>query len=460
MPRWLCDWNDCKQPAVQRAGDCRLCDRHLCRTHTQDGWHKCPKPDADWNEYWARYSSTEAHRMNELQARINGSKLCARASLLREGIPCVIDLSTKSLSTMMGGQNCHAEITFEDNVKWLARFRFINISSPPIEARDHILRTEVGAMEFLQQYTNIPSPKIFDWACDPDPHNPLGNVGYILMEKLEGQSLDWHEAKPEQRRKILTQLVDIFLEIEKHPFDKLGSITPVDDAPPVSDTIGLACHPTWHPESGEILGPFGSSIQAARAVITSCLEKIASGEIAAHFPVDVYLAHRLRLEILEGHEEELNSQTKFFLKHPDDKGDHILVDEDYNIVGIIDWEWCRTVSKAYAFSSPCLMWPINEFYDGSNEIADDERLFADLFAERGREDVASYVMNGRKAQRFRFGLGVDSECWGNHAEFQTLFLGLRRAFGLGEENWEEWKVKALDKWKEDRGLQRLLQTNN
>jgi hypothetical protein len=45
MALWLCDWVDCQKPAVQRAGDCPLCERHLCRTHLQDTWHTCPKPE-------------------------------------------------------------------------------------------------------------------------------------------------------------------------------------------------------------------------------------------------------------------------------------------------------------------------------------------------------------------------------------------------------------------------------
>ncbi|KAI0884292.1 uncharacterized protein GGS22DRAFT_165295, partial [Annulohypoxylon maeteangense] len=44
-PLWLCDFAGCQSPAVQRAGDCLLCDRHLCRTHLQDQWHTCPKPE-------------------------------------------------------------------------------------------------------------------------------------------------------------------------------------------------------------------------------------------------------------------------------------------------------------------------------------------------------------------------------------------------------------------------------
>ncbi|QSS50860.1 hypothetical protein I7I53_06026 [Histoplasma capsulatum var. duboisii H88] len=101
---------------------------------------------------------------------------------------------------MMGNQNCHAEITFDDNVKWIARFRLARTSSPPREVRDWILRSEAATTIYLQQHTCIPTPAIFDWACESDPGNPLG-VDYILMEKLDGKPLDWQGGYSSAERK-------------------------------------------------------------------------------------------------------------------------------------------------------------------------------------------------------------------------------------------------------------------
>ncbi|KAI1081885.1 hypothetical protein F5B20DRAFT_578664 [Whalleya microplaca] len=457
MSLWRCDWENCRQPAVQRAGDCLLCDRHLCRTHLQDQWHKCPKPEENWEDYAAQYAATEARQMDELCRRIDSSKLCARASLLRGGIPCTSNLSTKNLSTMMGGQNCHAEIIFEDNIKWLARFRLTMTSSPPAKARDYIFQSEAATMNFLREHTRIPSPRVFDWACESDPHNPLGQVGYILMEKVEGKPLDWQQATSFQKEKVMQQLADIFVEIEKHPFDTIGSIMPARD-PATFEIQGFAHHATFRPGCEGPLGPFDSSLEAARVVVESYLTKIATGEIAAAYPVDVYLVHRYRLDILSNIGKEILSEGKFFLKHPDDKGDHILVNEEYDIVGIIDWEWCCTVSKEDAFSSPCMMWPVAQFYDGSNELTDEELRFAGIFREKGRNDLASYVTEGRKVQRFFFAFGAATECQNDHQTFVALFMGLKRAFESKEEGWEEWKSKALEKWKSDKVLQDLLRS--
>ncbi|KAI0848966.1 hypothetical protein F5Y00DRAFT_253168 [Daldinia vernicosa] len=455
---WSCDWDDCKRPAVQRAGNCSLCNKHLCRTHLRDKWHECPKPEENWSMYASQYVAAETHQMDELCRRIDGAKLCARASLCRGGIPCTVNLSANNLSSMMGGQNCHAEITFGDNVKWLARFRLSNISSPPLECRDYILRSEAATMDFLQKRTHIPSPKIFDWACESDPSNPLGRVSYILMEKMEGNPLDWQGANPSQKEKVMQQLVDIFLEIEKHPFDTMGSIVLNNDLTRY-EIQGIAHHEVYCVGTTGPLGPFHSSLEGADALIGLYLAMIASGEIEATYPIDVFLMHRFRLDLLNDIGKHAPSGGPFFLKHPDDKGDHILVNEDFDIVGMIDWEWCQIVSKDNAFSSPCMMWPVAKFYAGSNELAEEELRLAMIFRERGREDIAKYILEGRKVQRFFFALGAGSGSHNDRTTMIDLFMGLKRAFNSGEEEWEEWRAKALVRWEEDELLQILLQRN-
>lgn len=40
---------------------------------------------------------------------------------------------------------------------------------------------------------------------------------------------------------------------------------------------------------------------------------------------------------------------QFSLKHVDDKGDHLLIDEDFSIAGAIDWQMARLVPRREAF---------------------------------------------------------------------------------------------------------------
>ncbi|KAK3380340.1 hypothetical protein B0T24DRAFT_190915 [Lasiosphaeria ovina] len=487
MTLWWCDWADCSQPAVQRAGDCLLCERHLCQTHLREPWHECPKPEEDWAAYSAQYVATEARQMAGLCSKINGPELCRRASDMRSGIPCTIDLSAASLSAMMGGQNCHAELLFGDGVAWLARFRLATkVTSPPTVARDYILASEVATLSFLHAQTRVPVPRVFGWAREGDPDNRVG-VGYVLMEKLAGKPLDWPALAGQQKEWIMQQLVDIFLELERHPFDRLGSIVsrlPVgngsragtggdghgggggggggDDA--AFEIQGIAHHATFDTAAKQPLGPFTSSPEAARALVEAYLAMILHGEMGAdkNSPVDVFLTHRFRLDIIENlwppKTWQLDGKKEdFFLKHPDDKGDHILVDDAFNIVGIIDWEWTQTVSREEAFSSPCLMWPVGRFYRGDNELSGDEDRFAAMFRERGRPDLADLVVQGRKVQRFFFAFGPGGGAHDSQKTFEDLFDGLRSAFaGKDRGGWDEWKAEALERYKGDARLRKLL----
>ncbi|KAK3375078.1 hypothetical protein B0H63DRAFT_496348 [Podospora didyma] len=264
---------------------------------------------------------------------------------------------------MMGGQNCHVEISFDDGVQWLARFKLAQTSSPPLEIRDYILASEAATME------------VFDWASESDPHNTVG-TGYILTEKMKGAPLNWQQRTidQDQKDKVLRQLADIHLEIERHPLSVIGSITP----------HAAAIASNGSPPAGAIY----------------------------------LLAHRFRHDIINDiwRDEDGDEPQKFSLKHPEDKGDHILVDSDFNITATIDWDWAQTVSKEEAF------------YDGFNDLSDDEVRFAAIFRdERGRQDLPDCVLQGRKVQRFYFDFGPDAHEDGKTV--RALFQGLRRAFG-------------------------------
>lgn len=147
----------------------------------------------------------------------------------------------------------------------------------------------------------------------------------------------------------------------------------------------------------------------------------------------MFLTRRFRLDVLDRVWNATRAAVKgdqeetFFLKHADEKGDHIFVNADFDVVGIIDWEWCSTASKAEAFSSPCMMWQVAAFYDGSNELGDEELLLARVFSERGREDLAHCVLDGRKVQRFFFALGPGGASHEDRRTLFRLFMGPKRA---------------------------------
>ena len=361
------------------------------------------------------------------------------------------------VSRQCGGQNCHLDVEFVDGVTWLARIRLDDPLLPPPAVQARIFLSEVGTLQFLAN-TAVPAPQVYAYELE----SPAVGTSYVLMEKLPGKPLDWDGANAEGRARVLDQLADLYLELEKHPIPLTGSLTPASGHVGVSQDVkvgGFAQMPCFETPDCT-LGPFQTLEEAYSAIIRQQQEMLANHEVSS-LPVDNYLAFLWRLQALpELVADSASCAGPFYLKRYDDKGDHLLVDEEYNITGVIDWEFASAEGKELAFSSPCMMWPVGKFYDGSNVLAVDEERFAAVFEKRGRADMAAIVRGGRRWQRYLFFLGGGIPR--DMAEFEPLFQGLRKTFlGEGEQNsvseYQEWKQKALAEFaKGDAKLQALM----
>lgn len=356
----------------------------------------------------------------------------------------------------MGGMNYHVELSFDDGVKWLARVRRFNATSPPATLRDYIVQSEVATLKFLEK-THVPAPKVFDFVLEDHPGNLVG-VGYILMEKLPGTSLRWSVATQEQKRKVMDQLADTFIELQNHPFDRLGSLDRPDDPEHVG-AFALELLTDFTTAGLRTIGPVYSWEEYHTSSLRLILDLILSKEMYSQQAVDAYLIHRYMLDVvpavLPSSPTTQGSQEKYFLKHADDKGDHILVDDEFNITGIIDWEWAHTAPLSHAFNSPIGLLPVADFYNGARHLGDDEMVFARLLEEKGHKDLADCVWHGRLQHRFQFCCGYDLADWSG---FLGLFQGLRDLVEPDADRmgWDDWRTAALQRYGDDAGLQTLL----
>ena len=410
----------------------------------------------DEKSYDPAANRAEQEEINKLLAKINITALTDRASYLRKGVSCSIsqnlqyDLSTRN--SVMGGMNYHIEISFDDGVCWLARVRRFNVTSPPLELQNHIMRSEVATLEFLGE-TKIPAPKVFDFSLDEA--NPVG-VRYILMEKLPGRSLSWSDATREQRLKVIDQLADIYIELHAHPFPMMGSLDKIDS----KLFIGPFARESLADfgESGlKMLGPFSSSEQYYNAHLDLILDLIMRQEAYANRPIDAFLIHRYLQEnipIILPHASL--DDASFYLKHADEKGDQILVDDQFRITGIIDWEWAHTGPKFSVFNSPIVLLPLAEFYSGNNCLGDEEMTFSHLLEEKGHPDLGDIVRKGRLLHRLQFCCGYDLPDWDG---YKDIFMGLVRALHKdGNSNnldYETWKADAIQRYSADPRLEKL-----
>ncbi|CAG7936916.1 unnamed protein product [Penicillium olsonii] len=456
MAIWYCDCEGCDKPSVRTYGDCVLCDHHFCVKHLGPEYHTCPKWE-DEHRYGPAIQESEKKEITTLIDKINISALTQRASSLRNGLACSVaqglQYDRALRSSVMGGMNYHIEILFEDGISWLARIRRFNATSPPPELRDYILGSEFSTLQFLSK-TKVPVPTVFDF--NPDESNPVG-VGYIMMEKLPGKPLRWSLTTPEQRQRVTSQLADIYIELKAFPFSVMGSFNQQN-----SSHIGpiaresLADFKDLHMK---MLGPYTSSEEFFNAHIRMILDLITRQESYVNRPVDAFLIHRFLLDTVpkifsNNHLDD----GMFYLKHADEKGDQILVDNDFNITGIIDWEWAQTDSKSAAFNSPIVLLPVADFYTGADSIGEDEVYFAECLEEKGHPDLGEIVRNGRLIHRMQFCCGYDLDDWDG---FIGLFFGLLKILGIeGDSNWESWKADALDRYREDPQLKQILRLSD
>lgn len=386
--------------------------------------------------------------------KINLDELKLKACSLRENIPCEVvapNYDDDARYSMMGGMNIHIRIHFKDGVSWIARIRRFNATSPPPDLRDHIIRSEVATLLFLAE-TTIPTPEMRGYALE-GKDNSVG-VGYILMDNMPGKVLNWGSTPAEGRMRVIDQLADFYIELHRFSFDKMGCM----DQPGTRHVGAFAreCLTNFAQSEMQPLGPFTNLQDYYKASIGLLLDLIHRQEIFTDKTVEAYLIYKFLLEkVPEVYPKRLGDPKAFYLTHADDKGDHILVDEEFNITAIIDWEWAYITSETLAFNSPMLLLPVSDFFDGVDSIGEEEELFAQTLERKGASGIAEIVRNGRLHHQFAFcctfDLGFSFE------DLLGLFKGLRSTTEIDHRwDWEEWKEFALERYNQDDRLKEIL----
>jgi hypothetical protein len=130
--------------------------------------------------------------------------------------------------------------------------------------------------------TRVPVPEVYGFADDRDPMN-LAGAGYILLEKLPGKPLAWHETSLVQKEKSSRQLTDIYVYLEQSPFSMLGSL---QLSPTGLPEVGPAFFDYGSKEELVPCGPFSHSNDYYTAMILRQIRLIKDDVIAASAPLD------------------------------------------------------------------------------------------------------------------------------------------------------------------------------
>lgn len=184
------------------------------------------------------------------------------------------------------------------------------------------------------------------------------------------------------------------------------------------------------------------------------LALIANGQLYPRYPVEAYLIYRFPQDNVtqlsdDDDDDDKDGEGRFYLKHVDDKGDHLMVDQDSNITGIIDWQMARIVPRREAFSLALASADMTAFGGGDDSLSGEDVALAD--AVRDKRPELARVMGDGKMRRFLWGLGLEAE-WAYALPIADAIL---RTFGV-EQDWDEWENVALRQYAGDRYLKALL----
>jgi hypothetical protein len=184
-------------------------------------------------------------------------------------------------------------------------------------------------------------------------------------------------------------------------------------------------------------GPYNTTLKYYTAIAEQHLDLIADGQIHVGYPKEAFLFYRFLRDTAAPKTSTRETSTKFFLKHVDDKGDHIMVDEEYNITGIVDWQFVRIVPSTEAFGPSLVTTDLRRLYSQNTGLSEEDLFLQQEFQAKNNADLTGAFAGDDLAMRFVFGLS--SELYRH--EVVGMTEAVLTACGKTVNNMEEWIVK-------------------
>ncbi|EPE06101.1 hypothetical protein F503_02930 [Ophiostoma piceae UAMH 11346] len=411
-----CAWPGCTRPSVRGRG-CASCRKHACAVHQQERFHAaCVSSSTVDDEAWQQALDDE---VAALLQKINVAALVARGSALRHGMACeFVPGEHSGPDATMGCANYHATLVFDDGVRWIVRIPRLETANRllwgnvPSHVIEYLVASEYATLVFLERVCVggvCLTPKAHGYGLESDVSNHVG-VSYILQDALPGRPFYASLATAEQQRHVYTQYAAFLAALAAEPRAQACSLLP-------------ALHPTQGPLAsdrflrlGAATGPFSSALAYFTAIANTYMDLVADGQLYAGYPREAFLFYRLLSDQAAPVLADLDLAHLFYLKHVDDKGDHILVDDDYNITGIIDWQYARFVPAAEAFGPSLVTADLGKLYGDAPGLSTDDIFVGNALAAQlaahplpdsrvGPASVSVHKFNATElARRFHFGL--------------------------------------------------------
>ena len=132
-----------------------------------------------------------------------------------------------------------------------------------------------------------------------------------------------------------------------------------------------------------------------------------------------------------------------------------MVDDQFNVTGIIDWSFARTLPACDTFGPSLLTVDLGEVLRGGTGLSAKDELFASCLDSRCPK-LSRFMRSPDTSRRFIFSLGVGMSP--TLKETIAMFKAtVETLAGHSISNWANWREEQFQRWAGDEALQRLLQ---
>jgi aminoglycoside phosphotransferase (APT) family kinase protein len=214
------------------------------------------------------------------------------------------------------------ELAFSDNVYWMARIPY----QPLDEGDKTSMLSEIATMKIVEQHTTIPIPRVFGFETSAD--QPFG-YPYVFMEYLGGRSLPNGVAEtipPQHHAKVAKQLANVFAELKRLTFSRIGRLWRGENA---DQPVEIISKP-WHSSPGPLETSFEYFYNQRQSENreTMAMHPDDPDWRTACWVLKTALTHIIIADRVRG---------PSLLCHLDLHFGNMLLDNEYNLTGIIDW---------------------------------------------------------------------------------------------------------------------------
>ncbi|KAK2814027.1 hypothetical protein FQN50_000431 [Emmonsiellopsis sp. PD_5] len=211
-------------------------------------------------------------------------------------------------------------------------------------------------MKYIAEKTTIPIPRLHGYSMNRD--NVLG-LPFMLMEYAEGKTLAGvvlQDLEKRTRDHLYAQIADVYIKLYDQQFDRIGALTldendenwvfannrPLTVDVNEQEVSGLDFCSRFLPSQQT----FTSAIDYVYLILKlinndyyRCPDSIMGEEDARHYRYSIWAGQGI---VMEWTKPEYN-HGPFILMHGDLRPSNIVIDDNFNITSILDWEWSHTL---------------------------------------------------------------------------------------------------------------------